>query len=88
MLCSFLLYNKVIQFYIHIHSFTFFPLMVYPRIFNIVPCALQQDLVVYPSYIKKLTSTNPSLQLHPSTNALPLGNHQSVLYVHDSVSVS
>ena len=33
--------------------------MVYHRILNIIPCAIQQDLVVYPSYIKQLTSANP-----------------------------
>ena len=28
--------------------FIFFPIKVYPRILNIVPCAIQWDLVVYP----------------------------------------
>ena len=39
---------------IHIHTFffnTFFSIMVYHRILNIGPCAVQQDLVVSPSYI-------------------------------------
>ena len=50
MLCYFLLYSKVIQLYIYAFFFIFFSIMVYHRILNIVPCALQQDLVVYLSY--------------------------------------
>ena len=39
--------------YTHIltFSFIFFSIMVYHRILNIVPCAIQYDLVVYPFYI-------------------------------------
>ena len=39
--------------YIYIYTFfvTFFSILVYHRILNIVPCAIQKDLVVYPSYI-------------------------------------
>ena len=36
---------------IYVFFFILFSMMVYPGILNIVPCALQQDLVVYPSYI-------------------------------------
>ena len=38
---------------IHIYTFLFifFSVTVYHRILNIVPCALQQDLVVYPSHV-------------------------------------
>ena len=38
---------------IHIYTlfFIFFSIIVYYRILNIVPCAIQQDLVVYPFYI-------------------------------------
>ena len=32
-----------------IHMHTFFSIMVYHRILNRVPCALQEDFVVYPS---------------------------------------
>ena len=32
-------------------SFAFFSMMAYHRILNIVPCAVQQDLNVYPPYI-------------------------------------
>ena len=39
--------------YIYIHSFKiFFIIMVCPRILNTVPCAIQQDLIVYPPYIQ------------------------------------
>ena len=31
--------------------FLFFSIMVYPRTLNIVPCAIQQDHVVYPFYM-------------------------------------
>ena len=40
--------------------------MVYPRILNIVPCATQQDLVVYPLYIYQFASANPKLPIQPS----------------------
>ena len=39
---------------IHIHIFILFQILShidYHRILNIVPCAIQQDLVVYPFYI-------------------------------------
>ena len=36
---------------IHIFFFIFFSTMVYHRILNIVPCAIQKDLVPYPSSI-------------------------------------
>ena len=40
-----------------IYTFTiFFFILVYYRILNIVPCAIQQDLVVYPSYIYQFKS--------------------------------
>ena len=35
--------------YIHILFFIFFSITVYPRMLNIVLCAIQQDLVAYPS---------------------------------------
>ena len=54
MLYYLLLHHKVTQIYIcththtHTHSFIFFSIMVYHRTLNIVPCAVQKDLVVYP----------------------------------------
>ena len=59
------------------------------RILNIVPCVIQQDLVVYPFYIYQLASANlktPNPSFLPLF--LPLDNHTSILYVCKSVSVS
>ena len=41
MLYWFLLYSKVIQLYMYIFLFIFFSIIVYYKILNIVPCALQ-----------------------------------------------
>ena len=40
--------DSVTHTYIYTFFFIFFSIMVYLRILNIVPCALQQDLVAYP----------------------------------------
>ena len=37
--------------YIYISFFILFSIMIYHKILNIVFCAIQKDLVVYPSYI-------------------------------------
>ena len=37
--------------HIHIFFFTFLSILVYPRTLNMVPYAIQQDLIVYPSYL-------------------------------------
>ena len=50
MLYSFLVYSKVIQLYMYIY-FISFSTMIYYRILNIVPCAIQKDPVVYLFYI-------------------------------------
>ena len=52
----------MIQFKVYI----FFSIMVYHRVLNIVPCAAQQALIVYPFYIVCICSSqtpNPSLSL-------------------------
>ena len=55
----------------------FFSFVAYHRILSTVPCAMQQDLVVYPSRVQKLTSANrPRLQ-PPQPHSL--GCHQFVL---------
>ena len=43
------IYRRVTQLYTFF--FIFFSIMVYHRILNIVPCAIQEDFVVYPFYI-------------------------------------
>ena len=57
-----------IYIYTHTHTHTFFFKNIIfhyglSRILNIVPCAIQQDLVFYPFSIEKLTSANPNLPL-------------------------
>ena len=49
--------------------------MVYHRILNIVSCAIQSDLVVYPFCIYQFSSANPNLTLHPIPSLFPLGSH-------------
>ena len=60
-LCQFLLYSTMT--YLNTHTYTcthththtyiyiFFSIMVYPSILNIVSCAIQCKLIVYPYYI-------------------------------------
>ena len=45
--------------------------MVYHKILNTVPCAIQQDLV-YPSEIHQLASANPKLPVLPSPTSPPM----------------
>ena len=54
---------------IFIFSFIFFSFMVYCKILNIVPCAIQQDLV-YPSYIEQFASANLKLPILYSAPSL------------------
>ena len=68
------------QLYIYILFFILFSIMVCHKILNIIPCAIQQDLVVYPSYIYQFVYANPKLPIHPSSTP-PLGNHKSVFCV-------
>ena len=59
-------------------------IMVYHRVLNMVPCAVQQDLV-YLSYMWQFASAHPKLRVQPPS--LPLGNRRSVLYVCECVSI-
>ena len=47
----------------HIYIYTFFSMMVYHGILNIVPCDIQYDLVVYPSYIYSDCISNSGSEL-------------------------
>ena len=63
------MYSKVIQLCVcvcvcvsvYIYFFILFSIMVYHRLLNIVPCATQQDLVVYPSSIVCICPKHPIL---------------------------
>ena len=52
---------------IHTHTcfLKFFSILVYHRMLNLVPCAVQEDLIVYPSYTRQFASANPKLSTHP-----------------------
>ena len=77
------LYNSV---YIDILFFITLSIQIYHTIFNTVPYALQQDLVVYLFYIQQFASANSKLPVLSSPTHLPLGN-KSVPSVCKSVSV-
>ena len=49
----------------------FFSFMVYYKILNIVPCAMQQALVIDIFYIQQFVSANPKLLLYPSALPFP-----------------
>ena len=72
MLCQFLPYSKVNQLYIYIHPLFYGSPshLGHHRILNRVPCAIQQDLVVYPSYMYQFASDNPKLPVLPSPTPL------------------
>ena len=85
-LCQFLIYSKVIHICIYVF-FIFFSIMVYYNTLNIVPCAIQQDLVVYLFYIQQFVSASPKLLIY-SSPPFPFGNHKFVFSVCESISVS
>ena len=76
MLCSSVLYGKVTQLYIIFHILS---IIVYHRILNIFPCAVQWDPVVYPFCIYQFASANPRLAIQTRPSLLPLGNPQFIL---------
>ena len=57
------------------HTYTFLimvSILVYHRMLNIVPCTIQQDLVVYSFSVKYLAFADPKLPIHPfPTLSLP-----------------
>jgi len=63
--------------------FLYFSIMVYHRILNIVICAIQWTLV----FIHPIYNSLASHFIPPPTLLPPLGNHKSLLYVCESVSV-
>ena len=59
--------------------------MIYHRILNIVPCAIQKDLVVYPLYIHQVALLTPTAYCVLSPNPSPLATTHLFLHVRDSV---
>ena len=61
--------------YIHTHTHVylhiiFFSIVIYPRLLIIVPCAIQYDLIIYPSYI--YNSWQPQSVLHVCESMLQI----------------
>ena len=70
--CQFLLFSKVTQFVcvcVYTQAFFFLDcssIMFYHKWLDIVPCAIQQDLIAYPLQMQQFPSTNPKLPVHPT----------------------
>ena len=88
MLCEFLLYSKVILLYIYIH---FFQILFHYGLLQVTEYS-SLCYIVGPCCLSILCNSlhllNPNSQSLPSPAPLPLGNHKSVFYVCESVSVS
>ena len=61
--------HTYIHIYIHTLFFIFFSIMVYYRLFNIVPCAIQQDL--YPQQFFIHSTYNSLHLLIPNSQSIP-----------------
>ena len=85
MLCQSLLYSRVTQFYTHI--LLFFSIMVYPRGQGIVPVLYIRTLLFVHSTCNSLHLLIPNSQSIHFPPLLPLGNHKSLLYVCEPLSV-
>ena len=71
-----------------IFFFRFFSLTVYYKILGIVPCAIQQVLVVHLFYIQSCVYIIPQFLIYPfPPGPFPFGNHKFVFYVCESLSV-
>ena len=76
--------DSVSHMYIYI-LFHIFCIMIYHRILNIVPCAIQKDLVVYPLCIYQVALLTPTAYCVLSPSPSPLATTHLFLCVHDSV---
>ena len=72
--------------HIYIFIFRFLAIIRYCKIFIVVPCATQYDLVVYLVYIQKHGSINPKLLVYSSPPLSPLIT-MHLFSVCESVSV-
>ena len=52
---------------------------------DVVSCSIQQDLIAFPLQMQYFAFTNPKLPVHPTTPQL--GNHKSILHVHEFASL-
>ena len=62
--------------------------MIYHKRLDIVPCAMQQDLVAYPFECSSLYLLTPNSQYILLPTSTLLGNHKSVLYICNFLKVS
>ena len=81
-MCSFLPYSKVTESHIYTYVLSYYgPIIVYHKILNRVPCALQEDLVVNPSYFTSSHLLTPNSQYFAGNTPIP-GNLTTVSYRH------
>ena len=73
-----MLYNKVVQLYIHTHPihFRFFSHMDYYRILGRVLCAIQQVPVGQSFHIPQCAYACPKPPVHPFSLPVPFGKHK------------
>ena len=66
--CQFLWYSKETQLYIHIYIIflTLSSIMFHHKWLDIVPCAIEQDLIAYPLQMQESASINPRLPVPPT----------------------
>ena len=69
MSCQILLHSKVNQSYTY--TYVLFLTLSSVMWLDIVPCAIQQDLIAYPLKTQWFASTNPKLPVHPNYQTSP-----------------
>ena len=84
-LCQFSPDSKVTQSYKHIYTpfLTLSSIILHHKWLDMVPCAMEQDLIAYPFQRQYSASINPRLTVHPTPSPSSLANHKSVLQVHE-----
>ena len=70
---------------IHTHSLSY---IIFPRDWIEFPVLYSRTSLPIHSECHSLHLLTPNSPIHPTPSPLPLGNHKSVLYVCESVSVS
>ena len=61
-----MLYSKMTQLHISILFFTLSSIMFHHKWLNIVPCAIQKNLIAYTIQMQHFAFTNPQLPVHPT----------------------